>query len=328
MRIGNLDAIRGFCVVLVVIVHMSLTNGLIIFGVDNGYVIFDILSFYMPPFYFFSGFLFSDKRNPTDYIRNKSKKLGLPYLFFGLLSVVVFWISKYCTTGEIPWFAPLGSMKSTMGLLSNTPLWFLFSLFAVTIIYYFINKYFKKKWYIDIFVVLCFVFAFLIHDKIQLLSCGNIALGIVYYHLGYKLKKLSERKNITQTSIFLVSLSVFLIISYFDPQRMSFVLLNQIKGHFLLNLPWSLSVCYILWFLNIKIAWSRYLSPLGFHSLVIFTSHRICLNWIYDPIIRYLNPYIDYSEYILMGHNSIHPYFICINKKDLPFCFKSIKYDR
>lgn len=252
MRISNLDAIRGFCVVLVVIVHMSLINGLIIFGVDNGYVIFDILSFICHLSIFFSGFLFSDKRNPTDCIRNKSKKLGLPYLFFGLFSVVVFWISKYCTTGEIPWFAPLESIKSTMGLSSNTLLWFLFSLFAVTIIYYFINRYLKKKWYIDIFVALCFVFAFLIHNKIQLLSCGNIVLGIVYYHLGYKLKKLSERKNITQTSIFLVCLSVFLIISYFDPQRMSFVLLNQIKGHFLLNLPGSLSACYILCFFKYK----------------------------------------------------------------------------
>lgn len=79
------------------------------------------------------------------------------------------------------------------------------------------------------------------------------------------------------------------------------MLLYQREGLFVLNLPFSLAACYLLWFITRKIRKANVISWIGNNSLVLFASHRIILNWIYDPIIRYYNPDTTYCEYMLTG---------------------------
>ena len=83
MRFRELDLIRGALVLYVVFYHMSLAYGYILFDSSDRPAFYFIMSFFMVPFYFFSGFLFSSKRNTMSYIRNKFKKLVLPYVFWG-----------------------------------------------------------------------------------------------------------------------------------------------------------------------------------------------------------------------------------------------------
>lgn len=127
-RLNNLDFIRGVCILYVVFVHMSMTNGLISFQSMNGYTIFYMMSFFMVPFYVFSGYLFSDRRAPKEYVSNKIKKLVIPYLFWAVLSAVVFYVYQYVTIRTIHPFDIFNGFISTCGLKSNTPLWFFFSL--------------------------------------------------------------------------------------------------------------------------------------------------------------------------------------------------------
>lgn len=300
-RINNLDFIRGLCILYVVFYHMSLTYGFITFQSVNGHACFNVMSFFMTPFYVFSGYLFSGKRDTREYLLNKSRKLMVPYLFWGVLSIVVFYAFQYVSTGTIHPLMPFEGFFSTCGLKSNTPLWFFFSLFMVSVVYYIAWKHLTAG-RMHIFVLLCFVFAFIVHNRLQVFSWGNIALGLVYYHMGCNFRIWVDKANGRQLKrCFIYALCVFVLINILNPQNMAFVSLYQREGNFVLNLPFSLSGCYMLWFMTRKISRPNPISWIGKNSLVLFASHRIVLNWCYDPMARCLNPDISYCEYLLMG---------------------------
>lgn len=163
-----------------------------------------------------------------------------------------------------------------------------------------------QGYYKHVLILGSFLFACLVHNRMQILSDGNIALGLVYYHLGYFFKRLlKEKKDFPDIKILVLTIVVFVLILFFNRQDLSFVLLYQRTGSFLLNLPYSLCACYILWYISRKIGSAKYLVLIGEYSLTLFASHRIILNWIYDPIVRYLNPHIPYYEYMLVGGSII-----------------------
>lgn len=300
-RINNLDVVRGLCILYVVFYHMSLTYGIISFQSTNEHIFFNVMSFFMIPFYLFSGYLFSSKRSPKEYIINKVNKLIIPYLFWGALSVLIFYIYQVIFYGTVDLLMPFDGFLSTCGLKSNTPLWFFFSLFIVSIVYYFAQRYFSNT-QLNIFILLSFIFALIVHNRLQIFSWGNIALGLVYYHIGYYFKRFSDNLSNKQLNIsFIIAICIFILINIFDPQNLAFVLLYQREGNFILNLPFSLSACYILWFITRKFSKKNALTWIGENSLVLFASHRIILNWCYDPIIRNLEPNISYFKYMFMG---------------------------
>lgn len=300
-RLANLDMIRGLCILYVVFYHMSTQYGLISHGSTNGHDFFDVMSFFMTPFYVFSGFLFSCKREPKAFVMNKIQKLIIPYLFWSGLSIVAFLVYQYFSMGIVHLASVFEGFPSTLALRSDTPLWFFISLFAVSVIYYFIHQCLSNRQK-DFFILLCFVFAYIVHNRLQLFSWGNISLGLVYYHLGYLFRKWSSHAGeAVLARWFVVAVAVFVLFNIFAPQNMSFVLLVVREGNFMLNLPYSLSACFILWFITRKIDNTNLISRTGQYSLTLYASHRIILNWCFDPIVRYIKPGISYCEYMLIG---------------------------
>lgn len=298
MREQNLDLIRGFLILYVVFYHMSLTYGICSYEGDMP-IFYDVMSFFMVPFYFFSGYLFSSKRALNDYIKNKSRKLILPYVLFAGLSLVIYYIYSYLANGNFDLFLPFNQFITTAGLGANTPLWFLFSLYFVSVIYYFIDEYCVK--YKMFVILLCFIFAYIVHNRLQILSWGNISLGLVYYHCGYELKKYNSDSDYSKTLVFVVSFIVFILICLFDRQNLAFVNLFQRRGLFILNLPFSLAACYILFYISNKIKYLPFLNYIGRYSLVLFASHRVILNWIYNPVIMRLQPNVSFALYVIIG---------------------------
>ena len=49
----------------------------------------------MTSFYFFSGFLFSSKRSASDFVYNKVRKLLFPYVFWSVISLVVYYAKRF-----------------------------------------------------------------------------------------------------------------------------------------------------------------------------------------------------------------------------------------
>lgn len=99
-RIQYLDLIRGGLILYVVFYHMSMQFGLISYESGNRPLLFSIMSFFMTSFYFFSGFLFSSKRSASDFVYNKVRKLLFPYVFWSVISLVVYYANRYILYGQ------------------------------------------------------------------------------------------------------------------------------------------------------------------------------------------------------------------------------------
>jgi hypothetical protein len=116
--------------------HISLNYGYIHFGdTTPGVTVFTLMSFFMTPFYVFSGFLFSAKRDSYSFTMNKVRKLLIPYIVFTLFGISVFELYSLIVknsfdTEFIYSFIPTASFNT------NTPCWFFISLFFVCEFYY------------------------------------------------------------------------------------------------------------------------------------------------------------------------------------------------
>lgn len=87
--------------------------------------------------------------------------------------------------------------------------------FVVTIIYYFAYRLLTPI-RLHLFIVLCFLFACIVHNKLQVFSWGNIALGLVYYHLGACFKSWSTKHEAAQWIYFIIAAIVYVGIHIFD----------------------------------------------------------------------------------------------------------------
>lgn len=135
-RIVYLDVIRGLMIIWMLVVHISLNYGKIKFGdTTPGTNIFTFMSFFMTPFYVFSGYLFSAKKDFGSFTKNKVKKLLVPYLFFSLFGIAVFEGYSLFANHELN-YRFLYTFIPTATFNTNTPCWFFISLFFVSEFYY------------------------------------------------------------------------------------------------------------------------------------------------------------------------------------------------
>lgn len=299
-RLGYLDGIRGAMILWMLVVHISLNYGILSFGEPRGEIsIFTLLSFFMCPFYFFSGYLFSFQRSFWDYIKNKIRKLLVPYCFFLLYGIVIYELYCYLLfrNFDISVFANFYIYANSF---TNTPLWFLFSLFCVSVLYYVLSKN-SSQIVIRVFVLLCFVIALFTKNQPQFLCYGNILLGLVYFHLGQELKRYEYYLLKRRKTVAFGSGLVFLVIGLVFPTSLEFVANILTDGNYILNLVFSICGCILLWltFINFPQSYiNRCLQIVGRSSLVIFASHRPILNYVCEPLIRWIWPNVSYSFFL------------------------------
>ena len=307
-RIGYLDSIRGLMLFWMLVVHISLNYGIIKFG--EAVVkpdVFSMMSFFMTPFYFFSGYLFNTKRSFRDFTLNKINKLIIPYVFFTIFGIVIYQIYCKITNGTFDLSSGyLKSFISTACLKSNTPCWFFISLFCVSEIYYILSKHVgngTKR----IIILIAFVLAFFTNGKTQILGYGNVLLGLVYFHCGQELKNNKELFLLHETKVLVIASVLFLTLGLLLPSSLSFVL-NLLKGgNYFVNFVFSLSACLILFLtlskLNDRNKVVSIIQYFGQISLVVFAFHRPVLNYISGPILQSLCPEISYA--VFLGGNLV-----------------------
>lgn len=145
-RVGWIDALRAFAIILVIIGHAYNVPRLLkstIYG------------FHMPLFFFLTGYLFHWEKyeDLTVFIRVKFKQYMIPYFALGLVNLILNAIreslsmsGKKLLVSTIKHFFWLIYSYSTSNRMPNcTPLWFLPCLFLSSIfLYIFFNR--LKKW--------------------------------------------------------------------------------------------------------------------------------------------------------------------------------------
>ena len=282
--------------------HISLNYGRITFREpEDGCSPFTFLSFFMATFYVASGYFFSTRKDIKSFLYGKWKSLIIPYLFFSLWGIVIFELYSLISGGNLAGLQIPNSL-ATASLRCNSPLWFLFSLFCCNVLYYCIQKY-GGVILTHIFVVACIVLAFLTEGHRQVLSYGNILLGISFFHMGYYLKQYHEQLQKPIIGIFF--LLFFILLGVFFPSRLEFVRNVLAQGNYTLNFIFTISGCYLIWILSHRWTHQNNIEQniilLGRYSLVIFAFHRPVLNWIIEPLLKQVFPNISYTAFLIIS---------------------------
>lgn len=165
-RIDWVDVAKGIAMILVILVHVEehfMPPGTLVSTK------IPIYTFHMPLFFFVSGYLFSMKSSFGEFLKNKCKRILIPYVCLGALLCLfnAFWQGRN-PFGD-PWFQPGVFWGSLWGLLIQNrmwTLWFIACLFWLNILFYIIVRFVKK-------------------EKIQAVVVVIIAAaGIIYYKMG------------------------------------------------------------------------------------------------------------------------------------------------
>lgn len=186
-RIVWLDNFKSIGIVTIVLFHA---------GVDVKLFSY----FFVPMFYFASGFTF---KNFGLHLCKKLQRFYFPFIIVNIIHILLH--NPLCFLGI--YAAPLNSTQILNGVVRsvlfditenlNAPCWFLFSMFCVSVSYYslfhFIRFLFKK--YSDLIMTFTclglFVIGVIWADKLSSILWGNCAIitniltGVAFYHLGY-----------------------------------------------------------------------------------------------------------------------------------------------
>ena len=221
-RIAYIDLAKGFCIVLVVLFHAK--------GVFNVHDVSDafLASFRLPLYFFLSGLFFKEYGGFSRFFIKKVNRLLAPFFFFYICFSVclpnllhaVFGVHFDTVVGWPSLWAFLWP-----GQYPNIPIWFLWCLFLMNILFWVIytlsNRY-SNQWSIGVLVLLCVVCGFIgswLMDS-QPTDYGNVFKALQsmpFFCFGYLLKHYNglQRIQVMSRLSVLFSTLIFLGLTLF-----------------------------------------------------------------------------------------------------------------
>lgn len=264
-RQDHLDCAHGLMILQMMFFHLCVST---IYGTPVYYQILHPLSFFMAWFFFKSGMFFK-KIGLVENLQLGFKKLILPALIFSIIGFIFYLIFEKPSISfsyELGFFYVFGAFRG------NTPIWFLFSLFAVQIIASLIHKF-------NITPILTVVISLGIYCLNKNIGFRpywtyNIPLGLMFFSLGQILKDIQYNKK----SI-IISIAVFCGLFFIHTN------INFRDGVFspaIITMPWALAGC-ILTNVLFKSVPRLCIAPLRFfgkHAMEFYCTHIIIIAFI------------------------------------------------
>lgn len=298
-RIFWIDNLKGIGVIFIIFGHsISCLDFLINY----------LFSFHVPLFFFIAGLNFNERslNNFRLFCIKRAKRLLVPYVFFNLISYVL-WLSRVKLLNipqEVPAIKPLVGVLYGNGnglwLIHNTPLWFFVCLFIAQIMLFMILRIAKSKSHL---IVLLFVFAAIGYLDSKYLNIRlpwsiDIAFtAVVFSGIGYIFKRYSHTYRTNNNIIILfVVLMLSLTVVYFNGKiDMNY---NKFNNIFLFYSGAFLGIFF--WF-NISVMVGRLsiFRYIGNNSLTIFALHIPALIIIVKLMMVMGIPYSVQSSNIL-----------------------------
>lgn len=270
------DLLCGFCIVRMVLLHvvgMCHLRGEYHFGKLMAWTFF-LLSF----FFFKAGYF--NKTVAGDswlFIKDKAKRLLVPYLVWGLIGNAVYfgflygWPRLFASTMRRVQWSHLWEQSQFYG---NPPVWFLFSFFMMYVTVHLWRRHVPRiRW---VWVALPFLSYWLWMQKNPLwLSLSNVPMGVFCFELGYwwhEAERRIPRRWFVVLSMLMVGLFLYGNIHWHGQYDMA---LNK-----WVQRPWGAvanSVCALCGFSGVLLSLPlRRVPILGFigeHSMVYFVGH-------------------------------------------------------
>lgn len=275
-RITYFDLAKGICIILVIIFHFQEQYRFYL-PTDRYLEIIRI-----PLYYFLSGYFFKTYNGFIAFLRKKTDKLLIPFLFFYLTTSVILPII----------FARIGGMHFETGSdwhniytfltynsFPNIPLWFLWALMIVNICFFLVYRFFKKS--VILMGVLCLLLTICLgrYSFINLPASLNKAFdGLWFFFLGYYIHNSYETKTIpflciTNTIQYFLLFIIYIVMGSIDSENYLLIILQRYVG----------GACGILFLLFIckKIDYIPYVSYVGRYSIILLVTH--------EPLMRALS---------------------------------------
>ena len=335
-RINYIDELKGFILCLVCLGHIAYS--------ELSYAMNWMSLMRMFTFFFLSGLLFSRRRFPTfkDYAISKTKHLLFPYIWLSLFFLI---ITFQIYSGNIdeasrgPLFIKIENILSLVGITSNficslcanffkifilgnssiwaTPLWFVFTLWTVSLLYAFIDERCKNKIPLILISIICIgAIGWGLRNNHNIpYNLGASCTAYVYYAFGsiYKRKVKNFIDKLGNWEIFGLSILAILLYSFIVRAGYTADLSHNDLGNNILTfytgtftgVIWMFLIFTFLNRIGIKIGIFRFISR---NALIIL------------PLHYYVIKLINYLNIIPFSHGSIY-YFLISSIVVIIVCF-------
>lgn len=282
-RIEYIDSAKGLCMLLIVASHVGIADPW-----PGAYTVRVIL------FFVLSGFFFSTKLAPKEFIQKKVKTLLVPFIFWWVVSYALF----YACMAFIPGFSSMTPARGIFDCFTqkeyfNGPLWFLLALFFLQVICYVVERLFGTMlWRVITYGAIGLLGYELAMLDIDLPLDIDVALSATpFFAMGMILKRYDVLSMI-DTQPKMVVTSIFFYGVYLLCPVAIFMSVNHFNGSLMdvFGIGMSLCMSYILLIKLMSIHLSRltgFLSYIGRNSLYIMCAHHL----MYRPIKMLLQRY-------------------------------------
>ncbi|MBS5539363.1 MAG: acyltransferase family protein [Phocaeicola plebeius] len=278
-RDSSLDTIAGIMTIYMIYIHICPWV-----GISPLPHVGKFLFFFMAWFFYKSGMFFHNISFSECY-KKGIQRLMIPYIIFSIIGWFMFFIRDVIKQ-EITEQYFINSLRQILhegAVAGNAPLWFLFTLFCVRIIFYLVHKL-KQYSVIPIcfFGILAYILNFW-HIK-DYYWISNICSGMFFFGCGYILKNVQYNKY-----LFIISVITYIGIIIYIPTFVDFRSNTFTKGNYI---AWILSsLAGIITFNNIfKYIPVRFklLNNIGKDSMSYYVTHWIILSITYVLFFEFI----------------------------------------
>ena len=270
------DILCGICIIRMVTLHI-----MAFCGQDKQDWWLEVMrwSFFFMSFFFFKAGYFNkgtSAGSDLDYLKDRSKRLLIPYLMSGIIGAIVYFSFYYPLTDRYHKFVePLEWshvwMKS--GFYGNSPIWFLFSFFTVYMMVRYIDKVKYLCWLTIAFPAISY-WAYATGNNVPM-SLGNVFIACYFFYLGrlwHWVMQRFSREQVMTASWLMVAAFVVLGLTLPGTYNMS---QNLFTGNALMAVVnATLILCGLAGvLLTLQVSRIPWLCFIGEHSMVFFISH-------------------------------------------------------
>lgn len=278
-RDSSLDTIAGIMTIYMIYSHICPWV-----GISPLPHVGQFLFFFMAWFFYKSGMFFHNISFSECY-KKGIQRLIIPYIIFSIIGWFMFFIRDVIKQ-EITEQYFINSLRQILhegAVAGNAPLWFLFTLFCVRIIFYLVHK---LKQYSVILICFSGILAYILnfwHIK-DYYWISNICSGLFFFGCGYILRNAQYNKY-----LFIISIITYIGIIIYIPTFVDFRSNTFTKGNYI---AWILSsLAGIITFNNIfKYIPVRFklLNNIGKDSMSYYVTHWIILSITYVLFFEFI----------------------------------------
>ena len=300
-RYIDIDTLSGILILqMIFVVHCAKLSGIKGIIIDKEML---IMQFFMPWFFYKSG-MFYHVSSIGDTIKKGIRHLIKPFIIFSLVG----WLVIVVVPGMFLFHRDIGFLVNDTirhflfdgSIRGNYALWFLLSLFIVKCIFSILNNI-----HVPIFIIVATgsVFAFA-HNRYLYnmpVYLGNISNGLLFYSLGYLMRKAQYQRYMLITSL-AVFLAMIPFAGYLD-FRANAILLGS-NNYFITEV---FNFCEIIIANNIVRSWGgcnrmNILATVGQSTMILYVTHYIILVVSENALTILLR---ESNPYVMFGFNSL-----------------------